>query len=278
MFRKIICVVGLLVLLASFLPTVYHHAAAQESSATRKRVTTHNESKQLDPNDPRLTFSFPIQPGGKPFRFKVEIDNTGEVTGVSVFREDDSSPLQRLPACGSVGLPNPVTDYWDVYGTSMLLKHADLNFDGFEDLELLQIYIPHLDKKIYCFFLWDNKAKLFRYSNELAELSLNPEPHPKNKTLTTHEDWQGGPWQESTYRWNGGKLEMIEQDGLYGDWSLQQEGKCGFTFTCKRLVNGEMVITLEKPVCTSEEMNNLPECPAASTPPAPKEPTKTPQP
>ncbi|HME57422.1 MAG TPA: hypothetical protein VKF63_03730 [Terracidiphilus sp.] len=278
MFRKTICAHGLLVLLVTFMPSVYPRAAAQESSATRKRITTHNEPKPLDPNDPRLTFSFPIQPGGKSFRFKVEIDNTGEVTGVSVFREDDSSPFQKLPACGSVGLPNPVTDYWDVYGTSMLLKHADLNFDGFEDLELLQYYIPHLGKKSYCIFLWDNKAKLFRYSNELAELSLNPVPHPENKTLTTREDWQGGASQESTYRWNSGKLEMIEQDSLLGDWSQQTDKQCGFTFTCNRLVNGEMVTTLEKPVCTSEEMNNLPECPAASTPPVPKAPAKTLQP
>jgi hypothetical protein len=31
-----------------------------------------------------------------------------------------------------------------------LLKHQDLNFDGFEDVQLLQYYVPHLGKSIFC--------------------------------------------------------------------------------------------------------------------------------
>jgi hypothetical protein len=276
MFRKTICTVGLLVLLAFFLPSVLSRAAAQENATTKKSSTAQERPEPLDPNDPRLTFSFPIQKDGKPFSFKVNLDKTGIVSGVSVFRASDATMLQSLPACKRVGLSEPVTDDWGGYYISNLLDHADLNFDGFEDLELLDYAIPHLDKKIYCIYLWDTKAGRFSYSKELTDISVNLEAHPENKTLTVSEDWQGGASRNSTYRWNGGKLELIEQDSLLGTWGDQSNRKCGFTFTCSRLVNGEMVTTLEKPICTQDEFEKPPECPAASTPPAPKAPPAKP--
>jgi hypothetical protein len=76
-----------------------------------------------------------------------------------------------------------------------------------------------------------------------------------------HEDWQGGPFQNSTYRWIGGKLELIEQDGLSGDWSLPD----GFTFSCSRRLNGKMITTLEKSFRSPEEMDALPDCPAVDS-------------
>ena len=143
---------------------------------------------------------------------------------------------------------------------------------------MLQNYIPHLDKKLYCIYLWDNKAGRYSYSKELSnDIGANLEAHHENKTLTTREDWFGGPWQYNVYHWRNDKLELIEQNSLLGDWSMQKDGKCGWEYSCSRLVNGKMVTILEKPVCTPEEMSNLPECPAASTSPASKEPVKAPQ-
>jgi hypothetical protein len=260
MFAKKAGDLGLLALLVSSLLSVYNCTAAQDVS------------KPLDPHKARITYSFPIEPGGKPLRFEVELGKASRTSGVSVFRERDSSPFQNLPAC-----KGDLTDEFTGYDKSLdFLKHADLNFDGFEDLELLQHYIPHLDKKLYCIYLWDSKAGRFSYSPDLTQLAVNIEAHPESKTITTHEDWQGGAWQESTYRWNGGKLELIEQNGLFGDWSLQTDAKCGFTFSCSRLVKGAMLTTLEKPVCTADEMDHLPDCPTAAAPPAPTAPKSAP--
>lgn len=89
------------------------------------------------------------------------------------------------------------------------------------DLELMSNYTPHLDKKLYCIYLWDNKLGRFNYSKELTEIASNLEAHRENKTLTAREDWQGGAWEESKYRWNRDKLELIEQNSLLGDWSSQ---------------------------------------------------------
>ncbi len=179
-------------------------------------------------------------------------------------------PFQRLHACKSMDLSQPVNEEWGGYTIDNLLKHEDLNFDGFEDLELLQYDIPHLDKKYYCIYLWDNKAGRFNYSPELTGIGVNLETHPESKTLTTREDWQGGAWQEDTYRWNSGKLELIEEESLLGDWSNPNHQKCGFSFICKRLVKGEMVTTSEIPVCTAKEMDNLPVCPATDATHKPK--------
>lgn len=265
MFRKTICAAGLIALLVSFLPNVHNCASAQETAAT------HRELKPLDPNDPRLTFSFPIQPGRKSLRFRVNLSRAGNIAGVSVFRDTDTKPIQTLPTCANVEISDRITKEWDDLDISELLEHADLNFDGYEDLKLVSNYNP----RIYCIYMWNSKAERFLFSKELSDVSENLEVHPENKTLTTSAYW-GTPWQESTYIWKDGKLELIEENSLFGDWSLQKDGVCGYTYACSRLVDGKMVTTLEKPVCTPEEMDDLPACPSAKTPPAPKAPDSKP--
>jgi hypothetical protein len=204
--------------------------------------------------DPALTFTFPIKPDGKPLRFHVELNKTGYISGISVFAPDQSKPMQTLASCG-VG-----DETYAEFGKQTddpLLKHADLNFDGFEDIELLYDYIPGR----------------FRYSQGVTNIATNIEAHPGDRTLTTHEDWMFGPWQDSTYRWRAGKLVLVEQVSLLGSWSLPEgQKRCGFTYTCSRLIRGKMVDTLKKPICDPDEMDDLPECPATpakrSKPPA----------
>jgi hypothetical protein len=247
---------GLIVLLASFSCDVRQCAGAQEAI------------KPLEPNKAKTIYTFPIQPGGKSLRFKVELDKASTVTGVSVSREGDSRPFQTLPSCMAAPGDQLTEDEVDLE----LLKHADLNFDGFEDLELLVYYIPHLDKRLYCIYLWDDKTSRYRFSKEISDVAVNLAPHPENKTISVHDDWQGGTWQESTYRWNEGKLELIEQNSLVLGGSEQGDKGCRFLFTCRRLAKGEMVTTLEKPVCTPEEIEDLPDCPGAAATQKPRVP------
>lgn len=251
-----ICAFALLALPLSFLAMLRDHAAAQE------RV------KPLDPNKARTTYSFPVRPGGELFRFKVELDQTSTVSGVSVFREGDASPFQTLPACKDA-YSEELTEYDEALE---LLEHADLNFDGFEDVKLLQFYQPHLGTKVFCIYTWDNKSGHFRYAPEIP--GLNPVPHPENKTITVHQDWMGGAYADSTYRWNGAKTEEIEFHGRgYGS----DDPKCGFTDHCNKLINGQMVITLWRPVVCSDDRPD-PEliCPAGARRPAPNAPKKQP--
>jgi len=224
-----------------------------------------DDAKPLKPNDPRLNFSFAVSPGAKPFRFHVNLNMAGTITGVSIYRNDQSVPFQTLPGCSK--FPDAVTALWLNTEIAQLIDHQDFNFDGFQDLELLQNYIPHLDKRLYCIFLWDIQAGQFRLSKELSDLDANLEAHPEDRTLTGREDWQGGAWQNSTYRWEGGHPELIEQSGLLGDWGLppSKERPCGFEFSCSRRIHGKMAVTLHKWICTPGEMDYLPACPAAAS-------------
>jgi len=128
-----------------------------------------------------------------------------------------------------------------------LLKHADLNFDGFEDVELLQYYAPHLDKSLYCIYTWSEQGGRFRYAPEIPR--VDPIPDQVHKTITVHEDWQGGVYSDSTYRWIGTKLELIEKNGRV---SGSENPQCGFTDYCSKLVKGNMVTTAERPFGCAE--------------------------
>ena len=251
---------ALLILVMLFASGERYHAVAQQAGPGQGKL------KPLNPENARLNYFFSVRPGEKLFRFKVNLDKTLTVTGVSVFRDGDSSPFQTLSACNSE-LKDQLTEYDE---SSEFLRHADLNFDGFEDLKLLIYYIPHLDKRVECIYMWDAKTDRFRYSPEATALA-DPIAHPENKTVTETQSWQGGAYESSTYRWTDAKLELIERHGLYGDWSTQTDKECGFSFICSRLIHGEMVTTLEKAVCTPEEMDKLPDCPEESAPLTPKE-------
>ena len=253
--KKMARCLALLIPVMLFASGEHDHAVAQQAGPGQ------GKPRPLNPDNARLNYFFPVRPGEKPFRFKVNLDKTLTVTGVSVFRDGESSPFQTLSACDS-DLKDQLTEYDE---SSEFLRHADLNFDGFEDLKLLIYYIPHLDKRVECIYMWDDRTDRFRYSPEISQLA-DPIADPKNKTITAAESWQGGAWESSTYRWAAAKLELIEQEGLYGDWSNQAGKECGFSFTCRRLINGEMVTTLEKPVCTPEEMDKLPDCPIEAAP------------
>lgn len=228
-------------------------------------LTAQENPKPLNASDTRLNFSFSVRHDGPAFEFKVNLDNDGIISGVSVYRRGATRELQTLPGCRQ--FPDQVNDIWTKHDLSLLITHADLNFDGYEDLELMSNYIPHLDKKLYCIYLWDNKLGRFNYSKELTGIATNIEAHPESKTLTEREDWQGGgAWRESKYRWNGNKLELIEQNSLMGEWGMQAKDRCGFTFTCSRLIHGKFATTLTKQICSPDEMDALPECPGATAP------------
>jgi hypothetical protein len=222
-------------------------------------IASQDAPKPLDPAKAHTSYSFAIRTGAEPFRFQVQVDKTGGVTGVSIFRAKSSIPFQILPAC----------KVWPEWGLTEydqqldLLKHADLNFDGFEDLQLLQYYHPHLGKSGYCIYTWDRRVGRFRYAPEIP--ALDPVVHRENRTITVHEDFQGVPYRDSTYRWIGGKVELIEEDGRVE--GSETDG-CHSTDYCSRLIKGEMVITAEQPVQCDGRQDVRLECAVDSAKPA----------
>lgn len=227
-------------------------ACAQQAKTAQKPPESPSSA-----NFASLTFSFAVRAGEAPLRFQLELDAKGYVTGIAVFDAGKSTPRQTLASCG--GTDETVDDL--IHDTDdPLLKHADLNFDGYEDIELMYMYVPHLGKRLDCMYMWDSKAERFVYSKMLTEIGVNLQAHPEDHTLTTHEDWMFGPWQDSTYRWIEGKPVLVEQVSLLGSWG-QTDNPCGFTYTCSRRIVGKIVDTLTRKICKPEEMDDLPDCP-----------------
>ena len=205
-----------------------------KESAAQERI------KPLEPGKAKTSYSFPIHGASTPFRFDVQLDTASTITGVQVFRPGDSSPFQTLPACKRKDdLTMVLTEYDD---DRELLKHQDLNFDGFEDVQLLQYYVPHLGKSLFCIYVWNPQDERFAYSAEIPD--MDPVAHPQNQTITVHEDWFGGVFSDRTYRWSGATVKLVVENGrLYGS----ERPDCGFTEYCSRLINGKMVTSAERP-------------------------------
>src|SRR5712692_3393925 len=113
--------------------------------------TAHSQLRQpLDPNLARTSYTFRVHPGIPRFTFQVEVDKTSTITGVSVFREGARSPFQTLLACNK-DLPMQLLEGDEQLA---LVTQADLNFDGYEDVKLLQYTNDHLGKKLFCVYIW----------------------------------------------------------------------------------------------------------------------------
>jgi hypothetical protein len=197
--------------------------------------------KPLDPSKARTSYSFPVHSGWEPFRFQVHLDDEGRVNAVSIFRASESNPFQTLSSCDK-DLNMALDEYDDERD---LLNHADLNFDGFEDLELLREFDSHNGTSVYCIYVWDQKEGRFRHEPEIP--NINPVPDSASKTIFVHQDWQGGPYSDTRYRWNGAKLEVVEVSGkLYGS----DDPDCAFTDYCGRLIGGKVVTVRRKSGCS----------------------------
>jgi hypothetical protein len=235
-----ICAVGWFLLWVCLAVIDWNLAVAQSIAAPQATPTTLGISRhpirssryeQVEtprPSKAKREYSFPLQSGGRSFDFHVQVDKTSTVTAVSIFRDGESAPFQSLPVWDPI-LSEQLTEYDE---NLELLKHADLNFDGFEDIELL-IYGQQATWIRSSIASVDGIARQgdFALNPDLTDMAVNMEAYPESKALSSHEDWFGGPWQDSTNRWNDGKLELIEQRSLLGDWSLESEKECGFSYS-----------------------------------------------
>jgi hypothetical protein len=212
--------------------------------------------KPLDPTVAQRKYSFRIRPGAEALSFRVEVDSTSTVIGVSVFHEGQRGPFQTLSSCNK-DLPMQLLEGDEQLA---LVKHADFNFDGNEDLQLLQYVNDHLGKSLFCVYLWDDKTGLFRYEPQL--FIADPIPHPETRTITSHSDYQGGPFTDSTYQWRGTKLVLLAESGTsYGS----KDPQCVFTNFCRKLVNGKMRTIAEKPTACSGNPIDILDCPTSTS-------------
>jgi hypothetical protein len=186
--------------------------------------------KKLDPKLARTRYSFSIHDGAPPLTFRVQVDDSSTITGVQVFEPSDAKVFQTLPTCDK----NLPMQLYEGDEQLSLVEHADFNFDGYEDIELLQYVNDHLGKKVFCVYPWDPASRRFRYEPQL--FIADPLPHPDTKTITSHAEYFGGEHIDSTFRWEGAKLVLVSESGLVRGPKLE----CGFVEYSRRLIKGKM--------------------------------------
>ncbi len=87
-----------------------------------------------------------------------------------------------------------------------MIKSVDINFDGYNDFEILQSVGSGSMAVVNTLkFLYNPKTKVFEYNTELAplgELRINSE----DKKILTFQGEGNGTYTESVYMWDNGKL------------------------------------------------------------------------
>ena len=228
------------------------------------QTTLAQEKKRLAPKSAMTDYTFRVT-AGMEVHVHVQLDDTSTITGASISRGTERAPFQTLSTCNK---DLPMTLY-EGDEQLALVRHADSNFDGFEDLEVLQYVNDHLGKSAFCVYLWDNGTSQFR---EEPQLFGNPQPDPKNKTIFTHDDYFGGVYTDNTYVWSGVKLLLIATKGLVSGSSIPD---CGFTSFCSKLINGKMR-GIDRPTACGDGPIEEVTCPA-SAPAARKPPPRAKQ-
>ncbi len=183
--------------------------------------------------EPRTTYHFRLSEKGPELTFQVALDKDLVPESISVFRADESRPFQILQnRCKSSpgDYPN-----WD-YPALELLRAADMEFDGYNDIELVAYgNMPHLENLFYCVWLWDPGTQRFHESSGWTDVA-DPKPDPMTRTIHSHRYYLGGPEIEQTYAWLEGKLTLIEVDSLFYDGPVPG---CGL-YTVEKRVTGEL--------------------------------------
>jgi len=180
-------------------------------------------------------YSFSVRPGGPSLVVRAQIGADGKIGAASVFHKGDQQPFQTFSSC----MPDLAMELYEGEEGTQLVEHADFNFDGYEDLAILQYLHPHLGKSFFCVYLWDDKVGRFRYEPQIP--MPDPMPDPTIQTITTHDFYQGGAVMVGVYVWSAGKvIQIAESELLNLVGTPQADPSCPWETTCAVRINGEM--------------------------------------
>jgi len=175
------------------------------------------------------TFRFQIRPTGPLFVFRLTGDKEKNlITHIDVYLEGSPRPLQALES----EMDEPP------YRDAEYFEAVDLNFDGYEDVQLL-IMRGVTGNRVYSHWLFDPKTDRFVRHQELDK-AVNPIPDPATKQLKTF--WNGGgTYTARVYHWEEGKLVLEREEKK--DWVHEKEY---FLKVIKERQNGKLVVVREE--------------------------------
>lgn len=177
---------------------------------------------------------FRLSEKGPELIFRVALDKDSVPKSVAVFRPGEAAPFQTMENCAYSSVEVFPTDR---YPDLELLRTADLNFDGYQDLMMVgYANAPHLGNTFYCVWLWEPKEEKFKELPGAGEIA-DPTPDPATKTIRSHRDYMGGPEVDEVYAWENGALVLVESRRR--EYSSAVEG-CG-EYVVEMRKNGAMV-------------------------------------
>ncbi|HXZ13703.1 MAG TPA: hypothetical protein VEG64_15060 [Candidatus Sulfotelmatobacter sp.] len=182
----------------------------------------------------KTEYTFWLSLKGPELVFRVALDNDNVPKSVSVYRPGEAAPFQTMENCAYSSVEVFPTDR---YPDLELLRTADFNFDGYQDLMLVgYANSPHLGNTFYCVWLWEPKEEKFKVLPGAGDIS-DPTPDPATKTIRSHRDYIGGPEVDELYAWEKGALVLVESRRR--EYSSAIEG-CG-EYVVETRKNGAMV-------------------------------------
>ena len=213
------------------------------------RLSSSQQIKPLDSKSAKSEYSFPVRVGRPPLTIRVQIGEDGKIGDALVFHNGERTAFQTLTSCQ----PELAMELYQGDEDTVLVEHADFNFDGYEDIKLLQQRNPHLGNSIFCVYLWDEKTGQFRYEPQIP--LVDPIPHAENKTITTHHEYFGGTHSDSVCVWMYGKVTEIASWGLANEGGMPGgDSNCPWTAFCYKRINGKMrTVTLKATGCNGAD-------------------------
>jgi hypothetical protein len=163
----------------------------------------------------------------------VNSSNEGGVDSIQVFEKNKGNHIQTIPVSENENYPY----------TNSPLRFEDLNFDGYEDIAVLQNNATANTLELY--WLYDPAKKKFEESVELEAISSAAFDH-ENREITSF--WRSSCCDHgySTYRYINGKLLLVSEI----EENSTPDGK--LLHTEKRLINGKMKLVSSKYIVDSE--------------------------
>jgi hypothetical protein len=115
-----------------------------------------------------------------------------------------------------------------------LLTPVDVNFDGYNDLQILS-NCGGTGNCSYDFFLYDPVTNQFVHNEFLSNNLCSPEFDPKKKQITTHSNGGASDWESDTYQYGDGHYTLIRQEISSRDQKTEK-----VTVNTYELRNGKM--------------------------------------
>ena len=169
------------------------------------------------------------------FKLTITKDSTStdcSVLSIDVFRNGDSMLIQKI-------IPRENWFYCDG-GQEYLFFIEDMNFDGTEDIRMMQ-FLPASPNIPYYYWIFDIKENQY-VADTTLEIITSPQFSKQDQSI--YSSWRANCCDHgmSTYKYINGLITLVKEAEIYDD----PEHSDQTIFTERKLINGKMQFVKRK--------------------------------